>query len=321
MWQDRAALIQASWAAQSGRFAEPYDFEYQSETGWLLLNSTAAGANCRAVVSQIDLEIGTGGADDEDPAATCISDTPSVSGLIDLQAYCDLEMDWATAAMFSSRFPVVTPAGRISGIADTTPACKSIENLQLADGGYAENSGLGTLSDLAPDITNMIAIHNAHRSEGAAPVIPFLLFIRNEGGADLTAPPVKATSDLIVPFLALDTKNALISDVAWLQRLSDDLSNVCTASEEFPDDGCTGAIAASRAIIAGGVAVAAPQTEPAIISPLGWTLSDISREQLEYEAARQTSRTCDDQPDTSFGRLGDLLNALHRSPERCKDTD
>ncbi|HEV7741540.1 MAG TPA: hypothetical protein VGO65_03905 [Pseudolysinimonas sp.] len=309
-WQDRAALIQAAWAANSEALTRPYDAEYEPATGWLLLNSTAAGADCRAVISQLDLQIGVGGITDEDPTATCGSDTPSVSGMIDVQAYCDLDIDWATAAMLSARFPIVTPAGRITGVADHDAACRAIGDLQLADGGYSENSGLGTLSDLAPDLTALVRQYNAERGD-APPVVPFLLYARNEGGADVAAPDVKPASELLVPLLANGTKSALISDAAWLQRLSDDLQDVCTNDER-----CTDAVSASRRLVAGGVAVAAPRTEPAVISPLGWTLSDISRTQLRWAVASQVPRVCSGR-DTAFAGFGDLLDALGSHPEGC----
>jgi hypothetical protein len=45
--------------------------------------------------------------------------------------------------MLASRFPFVTPSGVVG-------PCAAQGEQQLVDGGYVENSGLGTIVDLAP---------------------------------------------------------------------------------------------------------------------------------------------------------------------------
>jgi hypothetical protein len=314
VWQDRAALIQAAWATRAPQLARAFDFDAQSPTGLLIFNSTIAGASCRAVVSQLDLGIGKPDADRVTGTirAGCSEDTPPVSNMIDIQDYCPLDIDWATATMFSARFPIVTPAARIPAD-EGSAGCQALSELQFADGGYAENSGLGTLSDLAPELAALVAAENAKRN--GPPIVPMVLYIRNEVGADVTAPSAAAASELLVPFLALNTKEALTSDNAWLQRLSDSLESVCDPAH-LP---CVWGVEAAREQVAGGVAVAAPSTRPAVIPPLGWTLSDTSRVLLSVEADAQMSLTCQSERDTSYGRLGDLMNTLATDPLDCKE--
>jgi len=315
VWQDRAALIQAAWAESVPQFSHRFDLNRESPTGWLLLNGTAAGSGCRAVFSQLDLGIHAAYSevDGESDLARCSTDTPGVSATIDVLGYCDLDIDWATAAMMSSRFPVVTPAGRITDIADGSRDCKSVSNLLLADGGYSENSGLGTLSDLAPELVHLIAEHNADRG-GGPPIIPFLLFARNESGTDVSAPTLKPGSELTVPLLAKGVREALITDNAWLQRLSNALSEVCDTG----DTDCRAALNSAHDAVDGGVAVVAPTTRPALIAPLGWTLSALSQYELQGDVDRQVeAAACSTGRDLNFGRLTDLLHVVSDTPPDC----
>jgi hypothetical protein len=312
-WQDRAALIQAAWAVKMPQYAARYDYANQSPTGLLVLNSTAAGSGCRALVSQVDLGVGVSLADDgsDTPAANCSEPSPGVSSVIDILNYCKLDMDWATAAMLSSRFPIVTPSARIGTTEEGL--CRTLREQQFVDGGYTENSGLGTLSDIAPELAALIARENATRGS-EAPIVPFVLFVRNEAGADVAAPRLKPSSELLVPLLALNTKEALVSENAWLQRLSDSLDSdsVCP----WPDTVCYAAVAAGRDAVEGGVAVSAPSTRPAVVAPLGWTLSDMSQERLRDEAVSQTRPTCGG-PAPGYAKLGDLLNLIAPDPDAC----
>jgi hypothetical protein len=312
-WQDRAALIQAAWADDMPQLAARFDWANQTPTGYLILNSTAAGSGCRALVSQINLQVGTSISDDGsgNRAANCSQVTPGVSAVIDIQDYCALDIDWAGAAMLSSRFPIVTPSARI-GVNDPG-TCGTLADQQFVDGGYTENSGLGTLSDLAPELASLIASENATRGD-EPPIVPLVLYLRNEAGADVTAPPLKPSSELIVPVLA-NNPDALISDGAWLQRLSDtlDVDDVCAA-----DDGaCIAAVTHARQTAPGGVAVSAPATEPTIVAPLGWTLSDLSQATLKFSAEAQAEPGCP--PTTGYGHFGGLLDLLSNNV-RCVPT-
>lgn len=315
-WQDRAALIQAAWAEKMPQYAARYDFANQAPTGMLILNSTAAGSGCRALVSQVDLDVGISLADDggDTLSADCAEASPGVSAVIDIQNYCDLDMDWATAAMLSSRFPIVTPSARI-GTTDTG-RCHALAEQQFVDGGYAENTGLGTLSDIAPELGALIARENSKRGS-TPPIVPFVLFLRNEAGADVAAPLLTSSSELLVPLRALSAAEALVSENAWLQRLSDslDADNVCPR----PDTRCFSAVKAARNAVQGGVAVSAPATRPTVVAPLGWTLSDISQQLMRHEAGLQASPSCE-HPGPGYAKFGDLLNLIAPDADACRET-
>ncbi|CAN5382876.1 hypothetical protein BH09ACT4_BH09ACT4_04900 [soil metagenome] len=308
IWQDRAALIQAQWINDYSPYANSYNFSPHRGVGYLVFNSTAVGTGCRAIVSQVDFGIGAPLTDDgsDTRKAACNNDAPGVSAMIDILHYCDLTSDWATAAMLSARFPVVTPAARLAGLTDQSTQCRGLADMQFVDGGYAENSGLGTLSDVAPELADLITESNATRAEDEDPIVPFVLYIRNEAGADVTAPRLAPTSELLVHFLAVGTKDALTSDQAWLQRLSDTFSHVCPVG----DDDCTNAIVWARENVPGGVAVAAPSTHPALVAPLGWTLSPASQRQLFAETALQEQPNCGTPRKDRYGRFGDLMQVV-----------
>ena len=131
----------------------------------------------------------------------CKGDQPGVANVIDLeQLYgdCPLDMDWATAAMTSARFPIITPAGRTS--APGVAACDNLPDLQLADGGIAENSGLGTLSDIAPELAHLVAEKNANADGVSVPIIvPIVLYISNAPGRDVTAATAGFSSESASP--------------------------------------------------------------------------------------------------------------------------
>ena len=96
------------------------------------------------------------------------SGLPAVSlDLPEVYGGCTPALSWATAALLSARFPTLTPAGRFPGGASSRggaqPDCEdpSPGPLQLVDGGYAERTGLGTLSDLAPELMGAVRRWNA----------------------------------------------------------------------------------------------------------------------------------------------------------------
>jgi hypothetical protein len=217
--------------------------------------------------------------------------------------------------MVSSRFPVVTPAGRLTGTSDRSDPCRSVGDLLLADGGYSENSGLGTLSDLAPRLARIIAEHNASRPDGAPPVVPLVLYARNEVGADVSAPAERPGSELNVPGLALGVRDSLITDNAWLQRLSSTLGQVCLST----DDDCILALEQARGAVDGGVAVAAPTTRPALLAPLGWTLSSLSQQELAGEVRRLAAQDECTGRDLDFGSFAALLGVLGDRPVDCRE--
>jgi hypothetical protein len=301
-WRDRAALIEAAWRAESAPLSTSFDLERQTPTGWLLLNSATATIGCKVVVSQLDLGIGSGTVD---ALPECGGGAPGVARTVDLLAHCDLATTWSTAAMLSARFPYVTPAGYPRD-------CGNLDNLQLIDGGYFDNSALSSVADLAPELTTAITAYNS-RPETTAFVVPFVLYVRNSAGADVIAPDAKAAPQLVVPLNGILAADSLSSEGAWLQRLADTLDDVCGPADDDAESqasACANAITSSRVAVRDGVVVAAPSTYPAIAAPLGWTLSDLSQSRLYRDAKAQLEPLAEGARLPDYARLRDLFRLL-----------
>lgn len=321
VWHDSTALQERTWELDAPQLAEPWDARAESPTGYLVLNSTDASSNCKVLISQIDLtptddELYVDGG--EPSAPQCTGADAELANAVDLQDYlgdaCVADFSWATVAELSARFPFVTQPGRISN--SRLPAdCNEVEDMQLVDGGLTDNTALGTLADLAPELVELIAAANGEADGNERPfVVPLVMYLQNDAGDDVTAEPVTTRPDILIPFTAIgDAPGALLTPGAWLTRLSTTLENVCPAGDSFSD--CSSAVAGVRRAVPHGVAVVAPTTSPAVSVPVGWTLSSFSRTRLSIEAETQAECGKVD-PDPAFscvlrgsyGELGDVLD-------------
>lgn len=315
-WQDRTALQEATWGDDAPQFAQPYTVEPQSPVGYAIFNSTDSISNCKVLVSQLDLTTQvTAEADTvEGPSApACNGADAELANSVDLQDYlgdCIFSLDWATAAELSARFPFISPAGRVSN--DTLPAdCNRVSDLQLVDGGLSDNFGLSTVADLAPELVQLVTATNASADGVGRPfVVPVVIYITNNPGADVTATPDGTRPEALIPLSAyLGAPKALLTPGAWLTRLSTTLGNVCPPVDPV----CTTALEELRVAVPQGVAIAQPSTTPSISVPLGWTLSSFSRTRLRLEAETQAACGKEGSSVTCFtgggyGRLGDVLD-------------
>ncbi len=296
-WHDRTALQELTWNMDAPQFAQPYDLERESPTGFLVLNSTDSVSNCKVLVSQVDLNPTNDASALDDDEAT--ADVPNCSGAgaeiadaIDLQDYvgpCLFDLNWSTAAELSARFPIVSAAGGISNA--SLNGCRTISPMQLVDGGYIDNSGLGTISDIAPQLLSLISATNAAANGADKPyVVPVVMFVSNDSGKDVTAALNTTRAEVLVPIAAkLSASAAQVTPAAWLTRLSAQLSSVCPATANQSD--CHTALGGVQGLVPQSIAVVSPSTDPSVAVPLGWTLSAFSRTRLRVEAELQVSCT------------------------------
>ena len=289
-WYDRAATIEAQWESTNEQLQDSFDAEPSPTVGYLVLNSTAAVHHCRVIISQIDFSLTDDGDRPKDNPVGCNDDDRALAGTLDLVDFhpgsCPLELTWGTAAMASARFPIVTPSGRVADVGQE--GCEQLRNLQLIDGGYYDNTGLGTLELVAPELADLVADYNADRTEGF--VVPIVMYVTNQVSSEATAPPADLQSDLTIPAVSIFEAAAESTlPPTRLVRLSTAFGQVC------PEDSaaCESALAQVRMDVPDGVAFVAPSTEPSIAVPLGWTLSDPSRSQLEGEVVDQLARFTD----------------------------
>ena len=178
-----------------------------------------------------------------------------------------------------------------------SPQCQINTAFQLIDGGYAEGSALGTISDLWPALRGEVLRHNSCVLAAAALpslpaggpcagtdakgdiVVPVFLFLQNSPGADIVGRPPKAAGELAVPLVGLKAAKLQSGSAAWIQRLEEG-ANVCPLND--PGSVCMEAAAGMKKVLGNhSVVVVAPNSVPALAAPLGWSLSGMSQKQLE----------------------------------------
>lgn len=322
-WADRAAHLETGWEQQATALAGGYSATGRSGP-FLLLNSADSVSGCRVTVVQLDMARASSWPGAERLSLDdCGSPATGAGATIDFDTAwpgCASNLRWSTVALLSARFPFVTPGGRM--VVPDGLGCAGDPGAQLVDGGYAEGSGLGALSDILPEVTSLIALHNtcvdgSAASEAAAesaadslqpgvpppvcaptdkPVVPLVVYLKNERGFEVDAAVEGLAAEVLVPLAGTKASSQQIGEKAWLQRISDQLQTVATP------DSCALAVCERR------IAVVSSSTSPTIAAPLGWTLSGSSRKTLD-DAMDLNERTCSDDGDP-WSTLGDLIGQL-----------
>lgn len=332
-WRDRALLIENSWVGSADdpdRWGDrPFPDARRGPAGALVLNSTSSARGCRVWLSQLSFGATTGTPGDCDSAPGPAQRTidffaayrPLVAPGVDASAQparrgapqpaaeptgCVGELRAATVALLTARFPYVTPSGVVGPCAASTGIW---DRMNLVDGGYVENSGLATLTDLAPEWVTLLREHNAcvtaRRPEcaGRPLVAPVVVYLDN--GVD---PSVRSSwyerSELFIPLLTgLKGKTGLSGDAALLSRAAKlvDPALVCPTSL-----GATCREAVGRALPRRIIDVQETGVNPLRV-PLGWVLSEASRRSLEDAMLAQR---CTRAEGGTTGTLGDLIAML-----------
>jgi hypothetical protein len=317
---DRAALMESAWEDQDGGLRRPFPLSAPAVPWSLMFNSTAVATGCRAIISNRTLPALMHAADD-DPTATCdLGSTVAASGAYDFFAAwpCETGISTATAAMLSARFPYITPSGVV-------PGCRGMAAQQFVDGGYADSSGLSTLSDLAPALTAEVRRYNAAAVSGTPRggtmtlVVPVTVYLGNSARPEPVRTAPGRTPEMTVPTHTrpIAGRSQLTDSDALLQRLfgetGPDQWLPCAAA----DSGCLDAQRRAAAKVADQVVFASPRTAPRVSAPLGWVLSPFSRQALDTALSGEMCPSPDDVP--GVGRLGDLLLLLpgSRIPAGC----
>ncbi|WP_026555830.1 hypothetical protein [Arthrobacter sp. 35W] len=339
-WYDRAALMETRWEEAAPPLVQRFSAFTTGPAGALIMNSTASGLGCRLLVSQLKMPAKilapadySKGPAPEGAGPGCL-DPQGFPLSIDLLAQqelgsqsCPLGLRWSTAAMLSARFPIIAPAGRVPALA-AKGGCDPTRTYQAIDGGYSEGSALGTLSDLMPTIRAAVQQHNAQveaaeaysvlqrqGAAGGAPepptppvndyIVPVVLFLQNHPGTDRVEPPPAAAGELAVPLVGLNARALQISSTAWLQRLDGGLRSCPSPSS---DSGCQAATNRMLAKLGGrAIVVVAPDSIPALDPPLGWSLSSMSRNQLDAAMEKEVANTDIGEHGPGFGALLKLL--------------
>ncbi|MEV0802066.1 hypothetical protein AB0I34_30505 [Kribbella sp. NPDC050281] len=328
---DRAGLMETTWEEVLAGIRTPFlagdsttaaNDGPKTVTGQLILNSTAVRDGCLALVSQVDLNAGFRTADG---APLCGSDAAGPHNYDLFGAYgrrssgeakqCVGNLPALAATMLANRFPYVTPSGTIEG-------CRGLDPAQLVDGGYTDNTGLGTIVDLAPQWTKIVRDHNAvvaTRRSGQF-VVPVVVYIENGTGPDYsTGQAGSAVDDRVTPGIGTEWQNnlslvpegvvPLVTKFVTAKGDSTDSNAMLTAVAEQLDQLCTPFCDEIRSsqMMPRNVFVIRQSKQPSLSAPLGWVLSATSQSDLNDDLTKQADNGC---PAPCYPTLRDLTDIL-----------
>lgn len=282
---DRAEVLEDVWRGRLGGAAtEPFYVDQADPPGWQGPYAFFSGTNlddgCRVNVSRVraavvdptagETTIGPAGVTREGDCTarrrplgdtgTVVIDQGDTRDAVDY--LCGGEnIDLATAAFLSARFPYVSPTGVIRcHDDDTDPADQPA--VSVGDGGYRDNSGASSVVDVMAVLEPLIDDYNATHADC---VVPVLLEIesgyagldgpdRVQTGAQFLAPPLGALNvfgDL--------SYGQIEQAVAMFTRELDPTTTVRIGGDDAP--------------VARHVRVSLVD-HPGVTAPLGWSLSE-----------------------------------------------
>jgi hypothetical protein len=309
---DHAALLEQSWEQSQAQLAGPFLRSYPQMTNqagsgtWrplALLNGTAVESGCRALTAPVSL---TRFDDGSTGTLGCrrIPATPSqkppldATGLYDLteQFLCpNQDVAMSTAALLSARFPYVTPSGRLDRCGERGA------RTYVVDGGYLDNSGSMSATDLHLQTMPLIDMHNKLvdkcASKSGCPefstdqrpvrhVRPLFVQIDNGYSSVAAAGNTSRPHELVVPPRTRLAVGGSVEQTAR-QRSYEAFSNV------FGKD---------------AFLRVANAPHPGVQAPTGWVLSASAREDLCQELVRVA-------PDLK--RLSDAIGAAPPATPAC----
>ena len=182
---------------------------------------------------------------------------PATADILDYLVGCVPAVDLrrSTAALLSARFPYVSPAGRITKCGDDSTA------RYIVDGGYVDTSGTETAMAIWEGLEQLVADKNDTSADSC--IVPYFLqldngYLSSGSPKNKTKPP----NQMLAPVQALWNATGLQSRASRARA---------SAAEQFARHGV------SR------YSIVVPQSHPGLEAPLGWTLAETSRRDLERE--------------------------------------
>ena len=122
------------------------------------------------------------------------------------------------------------------------------------------------------------------------------------------------SAEITVPLVGRSAERLQVVPGTWIQRISTAFVNVCPDPGDAPDAvaECEAVQRAVRSALPDGVVVVAPNTEPSIEAPLGWTLSQQSRSVLCVKLRDQMTPEVVDatRATVPYGTFAELLAVL-----------
>jgi len=296
-WLDRAGLMETVWEDQVDLPQDPLFLPSDPAeatsgdgvvTGQLILTSTVVSTSCRALLSQVDLG----------PTKTACpaSSGPRSFDLFGAYRDCLGNPPALTAGLLASRFPYVTPSGSVDG-------CGDHEFIQLVDGGYTDNTGLGTITNLATQWLPLVRVHNEKVLGGleAPIVVPVVVYLENGTGSDYGISTEAGRDDP-----AYDPDDQGLTALDWPVTPEGLVPPVSAYRARPHQVGAFTSLVKARSLVTGALcrpgvptcgalrdAVVAwrPQRvfvvhqspQPTVSAPLGWVLSEASQRDLQAD--------------------------------------
>ncbi|WP_330342517.1 hypothetical protein [Streptomyces sp. NBC_00557] len=173
-----------------------------------------------------------------------------------------------TAALLSARFIYVSPSGAVPGCDATTP-------VHIVDGGYSDNNGAQSLVDLyTKALEPAVRAYNTAHPDTC--VVPIYVHVANgyQGTTPTTLGP--RPWEVLAPLTTAGAVHDQLAPVA-LQRARAAIKTPvgCPADGRFR------------------FFVVQPSVHPGVQAPLGWTLSNAARRDLNYQLH---TIACEDDP-------------------------
>jgi hypothetical protein len=171
---DRALVQEASVAGQDGLVPRGEMTARLPASPVAVFNGALDGGDGRVLASRLALSPPRAA----DPSCDTAPSGEPGAGSVDARdvLWGDQDVPLVTAALMSARFPGIAPAARLgdADLAGSTPGCKvtppPLPPVQVRDGGYVENTGLMTITELLPAITARTRAWAKRRSTPGHPV-------------------------------------------------------------------------------------------------------------------------------------------------------
>jgi Patatin-like phospholipase len=250
--------IENAWPAAMGESTSSNPFKSSVRSFWdpkqaapaLLLNTTEVETGERVVVAPMSLKSGQ---------------TPGLFSLTDRAPALDVSL--STGIGLSASFPFISPAGWYGATIARGPE-ERIEKRRLVDGGYADNSGVATALDIIARLQNC----QPSRSPDCPPKARFILLAlaapASDDGLDRLS---YSLGEVATPLRALDSIRSARGRLAVVQaQLFLDQAN-CPDVAQGEQAPCQFEGRVRKVSLATGD----------VRVPLGWVLSDRSREAIE----------------------------------------
>jgi hypothetical protein len=301
---DRAAVLEQAWERaagspsplRTGLFADSRDAQGHLRFPLLLLNGATVDDGCRLNGSVLTASVTVPHGPDL-PAGTddCLSLTSFEPGRADpngdadstLAATKDLydflcapgatqrhDIALSTAALLSARFPYISPTGALNSCGDPKRRTYDI------DGGLLESSGLSALTEMWAHLAGRVQAINDDPN-GTICIQPRLLMIDNSYLQSSPGSAPNQPQELLAPIEGRTRVDSLRSAQA-------EQAAGLAFDHVFGGTTCPGAAKVKAPL--SRVAHLVPTARPGPQAPLGWSLSQFARDDLEVQLNSPANR-------------------------------